>query len=109
MSSVTQRHTEETRLQRMESEQRRRDELRNGYARLKSALPISNQKSSKISLLDRGMRISITSPHLSCSDHCTAITYIRELETGQNNVQAQLQNAEKELNRQRGCGIGCTC
>ncbi|KAF8488620.1 hypothetical protein JB92DRAFT_2836261 [Gautieria morchelliformis] len=49
---ATQRHLEETRLKRMESEQRRSDELRNGYARLKSALPISNQESSKISLLN---------------------------------------------------------
>ncbi|KAF8528313.1 hypothetical protein JB92DRAFT_808248 [Gautieria morchelliformis] len=85
---ATQRHSEETRLQRMESEQRRRDELRNGYARLKSALPVSNQKSSKISLLDR------------------AITYIRQLETGQNSLQTQLQNTERELDRQRGINEG---
>ena len=30
----------------IESEQRRRDELRDGYRRLKDALPVSNQKSS---------------------------------------------------------------
>ena len=44
------------RCQRIESEQRR-DELRDGpdgYRRLKNALPMSNQKSSKVSLLDRG-------------------------------------------------------
>src|SRR5712691_3941917 len=44
---------EEIRRQRIESEQRRRDELRDGYrrcCRLKDALPISNQKSSKVSL-----------------------------------------------------------
>lgn len=46
---------EEIRRQRIESEQRRRDELRDGYRRLKDALPVSNQKSSKVSLLDRGM------------------------------------------------------
>lgn len=46
---------EEIRRQRIESEQRRRDELRDGYRRLKEALPVSNQKSSKVSLLDRGM------------------------------------------------------
>lgn len=45
---------EEIRRQRIESEQRRRDELRDGYRRLKDALPVSNQKSSKVSLLDRG-------------------------------------------------------
>lgn len=46
---------EEIRRQRIESEQRRRDELRDGYRRLKDVLPVSNQKSSKVSLLDRGM------------------------------------------------------
>jgi len=45
---------ETIRKQRIESEQRRRDELREGYARLKETLPASNQKSSKVSLLDRG-------------------------------------------------------
>ena len=48
---------EESRRQRIESEQRRRDELRDGYRRLKDALPVSNQKSSKVSLLDRGESI----------------------------------------------------
>jgi Helix-loop-helix DNA-binding domain len=109
MSSVTQRHTEETRLQRMESERGRRDELRNGYARLKSALPTSNQKSSKISLLDRGVYQHLRLRAYIFSDRCTAITYIRELQMGQNNLQAQLQNTEKELNRQRGCGVGFAC
>ena len=44
------------RCQRIESEQRR-DELRDGpdgYHRLKDALPMFNQKSCKVSLLDRG-------------------------------------------------------
>lgn len=45
---------ETIRRQRIESEQRRRDELREGYRRLKESLPVSNQKSSKVSLLDRG-------------------------------------------------------
>lgn len=45
---------EATRKQRIEAEQRRRDELREGYARLKDVLPVSNQKSSKVSLLERG-------------------------------------------------------
>lgn len=52
--SVVQRRREEIRKQRIESEQRRRDELRDGYRRLKDVLPVSNQKSSKVSLLDRG-------------------------------------------------------
>jgi hypothetical protein len=46
---------ETIRRQRIESEQRRRDELREGYRRLKDSLPVSNQKASKVSLLDRGM------------------------------------------------------
>lgn len=46
---------EATRRQRIEAEQRRRDELRDGYAKLKDALPVSNQKSSKVSLLERGI------------------------------------------------------
>lgn len=46
---------EATRRQRIEAEQRRRDELRDGYARLKDVLPVSNQKSSKVSLLERGL------------------------------------------------------
>ncbi|KAF8493811.1 hypothetical protein JB92DRAFT_1161153 [Gautieria morchelliformis] len=44
---------EATRRQRIEAEQRRRDELRDGYSRLKDILPLSNQKSSKVSLLER--------------------------------------------------------
>lgn len=54
---------EATRRQRIEAEQRRRDELRDGYARLKDALPVSNQKSSKVSLLERGMFFPFVLPH----------------------------------------------
>jgi hypothetical protein len=54
---------EATRRQRIEAEQRRRDELRDGYAKLKDVLPVSNQKSSKVSLLDRGSFLgSLLSP-----------------------------------------------
>jgi hypothetical protein len=52
--SLANTRKEATRRQRIEAEQRRRDELRDGYARLKDVLPISNQKSSKVSLLERG-------------------------------------------------------
>jgi hypothetical protein len=45
---------EATRKQRIEAEQKRRDELRDGYAKLKDVLPVSNAKSSKVSLLERG-------------------------------------------------------
>jgi len=82
-NDIIQRRREEIRRQRIESEQRRRDELRDGYSKLKFALPISNQKSSKVSLLDR------------------AVTYIRQLETNHNAVQTRLDNAETELARLR--------
>jgi len=62
--------------QHVKSEWRRRDELRDGYHRLKGALPISNQKSSKISLLDQ------------------ATTYIRYLEMNIQHQQMRLQQAE---------------
>ena len=44
---------ESTRRQRIQAEQRRRDELRDGYSRLKDVLPITNSKSSKVSLIER--------------------------------------------------------
>jgi hypothetical protein len=56
--SIAYTRKEATRRQRIEAEQRRRDELRDGYARLKDVLPVSNQKSSKVSLLERGMALS---------------------------------------------------
>ncbi|KIY60672.1 hypothetical protein CYLTODRAFT_495553 [Cylindrobasidium torrendii FP15055 ss-10] len=46
--------TDDDDMGRIEAEQRRRDELCDGYAKLKDVLPVSNQKSSKVSLLDRG-------------------------------------------------------
>lgn len=49
---------EATRRQRIEAEQRRRDELRDGYAKLKDVLPTSNLKSSKVSLLERGASLA---------------------------------------------------
>ena len=56
---------EATRRQRIEAEQRRRDELRDGYARLKDVLPVSNQKSSKVSLLERGLSLRLAQPRLA--------------------------------------------
>jgi hypothetical protein len=71
-------HREEICCQRIESEQRRRDELRDGHRCLKDVLPISNQKSSKSSLLDR------------------ATTHITYLEMTQQQLQTRLQQAENE-------------
>lgn len=74
---------ETIRKQRIESEQRRRDELRDGYARLKDTLPPSNQKSSKVSLLER------------------ATGHIRYLETVKEQLELRLKSAEAEVHRLR--------
>lgn len=50
---------ETMRKQHIESEPRRRDKLKGGYAHLKEARSMLNQKSSKVSLLDRGTFILI--------------------------------------------------
>lgn len=74
---------ENIRRQRIESEQRRRDELRDGYARLKDTLPASNQKASKVSLLDR------------------ATTHIRNLDAVRSQLEVSLKAAENEVDRLR--------
>ncbi|KAJ8457233.1 hypothetical protein ONZ45_g4196 [Pleurotus djamor] len=74
---------ETIRKQRIESEQRRRDELRDGYARLKDTLPPSNQKASKVSLLDR------------------ATNHLRYLETVKDQLENRLKAAETEVHRLR--------
>ncbi|THV06560.1 hypothetical protein K435DRAFT_645127 [Dendrothele bispora CBS 962.96] len=74
---------EATRRQRIEAEQRRRDELRDGYARLKEVLPISNQKSNKVSLLER------------------ATNHIVHLEATNRELQARLAQLEQEMGRLR--------
>lgn len=50
-----QRYSRASRIARIEAEQKRRDETKAAYARLKNALPVSAQKNSKAILLDRGM------------------------------------------------------
>lgn len=97
---------EEIRRQRIESEQRRRDELRDGYRRLKDALPVSNQKSSKVSLLDRGESFFIfivadRGRALIADDVAAATTHIRYLEMTQQQLQTRLQAAEAETARLR--------
>lgn len=74
---------EAIRKQRIESEQRRRDELRDGYARLKETLPASNQKSSKVSLLDR------------------ATSHLRYLDSVREQLENKLRMAEAEVQRLR--------
>lgn len=48
--------TTESRRQIIEKEQRRRQELTDGYARLKNVLPLTSMKTSKVSLIERGER-----------------------------------------------------
>ncbi|KAF8598216.1 hypothetical protein BDV93DRAFT_342358 [Ceratobasidium sp. AG-I] len=80
---VVSRRREEIRRQRIESEQRRRDDLREGFARLKDVLPVSNQKGSKMALLDR------------------ATSHVRYLEAMQQQMQSKLTASEMEVNRLR--------
>ncbi|KAF9451387.1 hypothetical protein P691DRAFT_663313 [Macrolepiota fuliginosa MF-IS2] len=74
---------EATRRQRIEAEQRRRDELRDGYAKLKDVLPVSNQKSSKVSLLER------------------ATNHIVLLEKTNQDLKARINALEQEMARLR--------
>ncbi|KNZ80578.1 hypothetical protein J132_04820 [Termitomyces sp. J132] len=82
-SSGNDSRRETIRRQRIESEQRRRDELRDGYSRLKETLPASNQKSSKVSLLDR------------------ATSHLKYLESMRTRLESQLKAAEQEVHRLR--------
>ncbi|KAH8835642.1 hypothetical protein DL96DRAFT_1454259 [Flagelloscypha sp. PMI_526] len=74
---------EATRRQRIEAEQRRRDELRDGYAKLKDVLPVSNLKSSKVSLLER------------------ATNHIIALEKQNRELQDRIEEMEQEAARLR--------
>ncbi|KAF9531858.1 hypothetical protein CPB83DRAFT_760304 [Crepidotus variabilis] len=74
---------ETVRKQRIESEQRRRDELREGYSRLKETLPASNQKASKVSILDR------------------AVSHIKYLEAVKEQLEVRLKGADHEVHRLR--------
>ncbi|KAI4526637.1 hypothetical protein EV122DRAFT_213798 [Schizophyllum commune] len=74
---------ETIRRQRIESEQRRRDELREGYARLKDTLPRTPQKSSKVVLLDR------------------AVCRIKHLEVENASLHEKAMDVQRELQRQR--------
>ncbi|ORY28511.1 hypothetical protein BCR39DRAFT_559530 [Naematelia encephala] len=64
---------------RIESEQRRRDELRKGFERVKDVLPKSNQRASKSNILDR------------------AVAHIEQIHASNNYLLAQLEQKEKEL------------
>ncbi|XAO21722.1 hypothetical protein I312_100477 [Cryptococcus bacillisporus CA1280] len=74
---------EDVRRARIESEQRRRDELREGFKRLKDVLPMANQRSSKSSLLDR------------------SVAHIEAIEGANRYLLAQLKEQQKECAKLR--------
>ncbi|KZV93854.1 hypothetical protein EXIGLDRAFT_673664 [Exidia glandulosa HHB12029] len=81
--SMTMSRKEATRKQRIEAEQRRRDELRDGYSRLREVLPSASHKGSKVALLDR------------------ATSYIVQLEGTNAQLLQRLQETENEVDRLR--------
>lgn len=92
---------EATRRQRIEAEQRRRDELRDGYAKLKDVLPVSNQKSSKVSLLERGKTINDNLRHRMLTLWRLATNHIIFLDKQTQDMQARLIVLEQEVQRLR--------
>jgi len=95
---------EATRRQRIEAEQRRRDELRDGYAKLKDVLPVSNQKSSKVSLLERGLFPCSSSPLSFSLSHTyihPATNHIVFLEKSNQDLKARINALEQEMDRLR--------
>ncbi|KAJ7884294.1 hypothetical protein B0H14DRAFT_2700558 [Mycena olivaceomarginata] len=80
-TDLAQNRKEAMRRQRIEAEQRRRDELRDRYAKLKDVLPVSTQKSSKVSLLDR------------------ATSHIAVLESESKALQDRIASLEEEIRR----------
>jgi len=93
---------EATRRQRIEAEQRRRDELRDGYAKLKDVLPVSNQKSSKVSLLERGWFLLFFLLLLLPLSHAVPATnHIVSLEKSNQDLKARINTLEQEMDRLR--------
>ncbi|EIW73684.1 hypothetical protein TREMEDRAFT_59857 [Tremella mesenterica DSM 1558] len=76
---------EDVRRARIESEQRRRDELREGFKILKSHLPASSQRSSKCILLDR------------------ACEHIKFLTKTNSDLMNQNERLQRELDELRAC------
>ncbi|WVQ96727.1 hypothetical protein IAU59_003834 [Kwoniella sp. CBS 9459] len=74
---------EDVRKARIESEQRRRDELREGFRRLKDALPVTNQRASKVSLLDR------------------AVAHIQSIESANRYLLAELEKSNTDCTKLR--------
>lgn len=74
---------EDIRKARIESEQRRRDELREGFTLLKETLPPTNQRASKASLLDR------------------SVAHIQQIESANRYLLNQLESANREIEKLR--------
>lgn len=91
--------TEQIRQQRVVSEQRRRDQLCDGYRRLAEALPVSGQKSSKLSLLNRGGYLywSLVDVPLITAVFPPVATHILRSKLIQQQLQTRLQQAEAEI------------
>lgn len=83
LDNLADNRKEATRRQRIEAEQKRRDELRDGYQKLKEVLPVSTQKSSKCHLLER------------------ATTHIVALEKRNQEMLERLEKVEQEVKRLR--------
>ncbi|EPT02280.1 hypothetical protein FOMPIDRAFT_33788, partial [Fomitopsis schrenkii] len=79
--NIVRTHDEAIRMIRLESEQRRRDDLRAAFRRLKTVLPPAKQKGNKVFLVER------------------TITHIRYLELTKQHLQTKLQAAEAETTR----------
>jgi Helix-loop-helix DNA-binding domain len=54
LCSTLEQRREDARRQRQNAEQRRRDQLRDGYDRLQSVLPSAKEKMSKVRLIECG-------------------------------------------------------
>lgn len=80
MSSNRKEHTRKLRI---EAEQRRRDDLRDGYAKLRDVLPSKNLKGAKVAVLDR------------------ATSYIVQLETEIAAMKQRVDSMEDECGRLR--------
>ena len=81
IGNTTDVHHETIHHQCIKSEQRHHDELCDSYCRLKDALSVSDQKSSKVSLLNR------------------ASTHVKYLEMTIQQLQTRLQQAKNEVER----------
>jgi hypothetical protein len=76
--------------------QRRRNELREGFKRLSNALPPSNQRSSKSSLLERCRPSHPSSAHLT---PVLAVVHIQQIVSANNYLVQQLEKANAEVTK----------